>query len=152
MFGIRKNGKFQHLHNPEKPKYCLTSDFVLYNCDHPSSALPQIVMSGAATTAATSRFASFMNHPAGPSLNNLLQAFRITDSGSRIFIGPKTVFFWAPVMKWCLVAAGLKDIQRPVEKLSVSQNVGTWCLTFRCYRIAELITLSKMQLSYVMNN
>ena len=39
--------------------------------------------------------------------------------------GPKTVFFWAPLMKWCLVAAGLKDISRPADKLSVSQNVGT---------------------------
>jgi len=37
--------------------------------------------------------------------------------------GPKTVFFWAPVMKWCLVAAGLKDLNRPAEKLSVSQNL-----------------------------
>jgi hypothetical protein len=27
-------------------------------------------------------------------------------------------------MKWCLVAAGLKDISRPADKLSVSQNVG----------------------------
>jgi len=37
--------------------------------------------------------------------------------------GPKTVFFWAPVMKWCLVAAGVKDLNRPAEKLSVSQNL-----------------------------
>ena len=29
-------------------------------------------------------------------------------------------------MKWCLVAAGLKDLSRPAEKLSVSQNVGTY--------------------------
>jgi hypothetical protein len=27
-------------------------------------------------------------------------------------------------MKWALVAAGLKDLARPVEKLSVSQNLG----------------------------
>ncbi|KAH0827926.1 mitochondrial pyruvate carrier [Lanmaoa asiatica] len=26
-------------------------------------------------------------------------------------------------MKWCLVAAGLKDLNRPAEKLSVSQNL-----------------------------
>ena len=38
--------------------------------------------------------------------------------------GPKTVFFWAPLMKWCLVAAGIKDLSRPAEKLSVSQNLG----------------------------
>ena len=27
-------------------------------------------------------------------------------------------------MKWCLVAAGVKDLTRPADKLSVSQNVG----------------------------
>ncbi|KAG6862321.1 Mitochondrial pyruvate carrier 2 [Termitomyces sp. Mi166 len=58
-------------------------------------------MSGAAATAGASKFQAFMNHPAGP----------------------KTVFFWAPLMKWCLVAAGLKDLSRPAEKLSVSQNL-----------------------------
>lgn len=36
------------------------------------------------------------------------------------------MFFWAPMMKWCLVAAGLKDLSRPAEKLSVSQNLGAW--------------------------
>ncbi|KAF9047315.1 UPF0041-domain-containing protein [Panaeolus papilionaceus] len=57
-------------------------------------------MSGAAASAGASKFTSFMNHPAGP----------------------KTVFFWAPLMKWCLVAAGIKDLTRPADKLSVSQN------------------------------
>jgi hypothetical protein len=28
------------------------------------------------------------------------------------------------MMKWCLVAAGVKDLTRPAEKLSVSQNLG----------------------------
>ncbi|KAI6230128.1 Mitochondrial pyruvate carrier [Aphelenchoides fujianensis] len=37
--------------------------------------------------------------------------------------GPKTVFFWAPTIKWALVGAGLADLARPAEKLSVSQNV-----------------------------
>lgn len=36
--------------------------------------------------------------------------------------GPKTVHFWAPVMKWTLVIAGLNDIQRPVEKISGTQQ------------------------------
>ncbi|KAF0293046.1 Mitochondrial pyruvate carrier 2 [Amphibalanus amphitrite] len=35
--------------------------------------------------------------------------------------GPKTVFFWAPAFKWCLVIAGLGDVNRPAEKLSVGQ-------------------------------
>ncbi|KAK5980342.1 Mitochondrial pyruvate carrier [Trichostrongylus colubriformis] len=36
--------------------------------------------------------------------------------------GPKTVFFWAPVMKWSLVIAGIADFARPAEKLSPAQN------------------------------
>ncbi|XP_065202360.1 mitochondrial pyruvate carrier 2-like [Planococcus citri] len=36
--------------------------------------------------------------------------------------GPKTVFFWAPVFKWGLVIAGIGDLQRPAEKISVSQS------------------------------
>uniref|UniRef100_A0A915AAS3 Mitochondrial pyruvate carrier n=1 Tax=Parascaris univalens TaxID=6257 RepID=A0A915AAS3_PARUN len=36
--------------------------------------------------------------------------------------GPKTVFFWAPTIKWCLVCAGLADLARPASKLSVYQN------------------------------
>ncbi|KAI0301066.1 UPF0041-domain-containing protein [Multifurca ochricompacta] len=58
-------------------------------------------MSGAAASASASKFQAFMNHPAGP----------------------KTVFFWAPMMKWGLVAAGLKDLNRPTERLSISQNL-----------------------------
>ncbi|CAK5265723.1 unnamed protein product [Mycena citricolor] len=63
-------------------------------------------MSGAASSGFASKFASFMNHPAGP----------------------KTVFFWAPMMKWCLVGAGLKDMGRPAEKLSLSQNLVNYSL------------------------
>ncbi|XP_062371296.1 mitochondrial pyruvate carrier 2 isoform X2 [Cinclus cinclus] len=36
--------------------------------------------------------------------------------------GPKTVFFWAPIMKWGLVGAGLADMARPAEKLSTAQS------------------------------
>uniref|UniRef100_A0A2K6GF56 Mitochondrial pyruvate carrier n=1 Tax=Propithecus coquereli TaxID=379532 RepID=A0A2K6GF56_PROCO len=35
--------------------------------------------------------------------------------------GPRTVFFWAPVMRWGLVCAGLADMARPAEKLSTAQ-------------------------------
>jgi len=75
-------------------------------------------MSGAAAGAAGSKFQAFMNHPAGP----------------------KTVFFWAPVMKWCLVAAGLKDLSRPAPKLSVSQNVALAATGFIWVRYSLVIT------------
>ncbi|KAJ5143336.1 uncharacterized protein N7515_002123 [Penicillium bovifimosum] len=55
-------------------------------------------------------------------------------------IGVKTVHFWAPVMKWCLVIAGISDFARPAEKLSLTQNaalMGTgaiwtrWCMIIK---------------------
>lgn len=36
--------------------------------------------------------------------------------------GPKTIFFWAPAFKWSLVIAGLGDLARPAEKISMSQS------------------------------
>ncbi|SLM40525.1 Mitochondrial pyruvate carrier [Lasallia pustulata] len=42
-------------------------------------------------------------------------------------IGIKTVHFWAPVMKWCLVIAGASDFTRPAEKLSLTQNIALTC-------------------------
>lgn len=41
--------------------------------------------------------------------------------------GPKTVHFWAPVLKWCLVIAGFNDLQRPVEKISGTQQIALFC-------------------------
>ncbi|KAL8938538.1 MAG: hypothetical protein Q9216_003842 [Gyalolechia sp. 2 TL-2023] len=38
-------------------------------------------------------------------------------------VGVKTVHFWAPVMKWALVLAGVSDFYRPAEKLSLTQNL-----------------------------
>ncbi|GMM32031.1 mitochondrial pyruvate carrier [Martiniozyma asiatica (nom. inval.)] len=37
--------------------------------------------------------------------------------------GPKTVHFWAPVMKWALVVAGASEMARPVEKVSATQQL-----------------------------
>ncbi|KAF2237860.1 UPF0041-domain-containing protein [Viridothelium virens] len=55
-------------------------------------------------------------------------------------VGPKTVHFWAPIMKWGLVLAGIADLARPAENLSLQQNgalVATgaiwtrWCFVIR---------------------
>jgi len=55
-------------------------------------------------------------------------------------IGLKTVHFWAPVMKWALVLAGISDFYRPAEKLSLTQNAALtatgmiwtrWCLIIK---------------------
>jgi len=53
--------------------------------------------------------------------------------------GPKTVFFWAPLMKWALVGAGVKDLSRPAEKLSVSQNIALTCTGFIWVRYSFVI-------------
>merc|ERR1711915_33224 len=48
--------------------------------------------------------------------------------------GPKTVFFWAPCFKWGLVIAGIGDLKRPAEKLSISQSgalAATGCIWSR---------------------
>ncbi|QPG96266.1 hypothetical protein C2857_003694 [Epichloe festucae Fl1] len=42
-------------------------------------------------------------------------------------VGIKTVHFWAPVMKWALVLAGISDFARPAEKLSFTQNLALTC-------------------------
>ncbi|KAL7795847.1 hypothetical protein V8C37DRAFT_373630 [Trichoderma ceciliae] len=42
-------------------------------------------------------------------------------------VGIKTVHFWAPVMKWALVLAGISDLTRPAEKLSFAQNLSLTC-------------------------
>ncbi|XP_062510649.1 uncharacterized protein LOC134186656 [Corticium candelabrum] len=36
--------------------------------------------------------------------------------------GLKTIHFWAPAFKWGLVIAGLADLARPPDKLSVRQS------------------------------
>ncbi|KFA62296.1 hypothetical protein S40285_06547 [Stachybotrys chlorohalonatus IBT 40285] len=55
-------------------------------------------------------------------------------------VGIRTVHFWAPVMKWCLVLAGVADFARPAEKLSLTQNAALtatgliwtrWCFVIR---------------------
>ncbi|EGF81355.1 hypothetical protein BATDEDRAFT_87608 [Batrachochytrium dendrobatidis JAM81] len=53
-----------------------------------------------ASAASQSWASRFLNHPAGP----------------------KTIHFWAPAMKWGLVIAGLGDLQRPADKLSLTQT------------------------------
>lgn len=55
-------------------------------------------------------------------------------------VGLKTVHFWAPVMKWAIVIAGISDFARPAEKLSFTQNLALtmtgviwtrWCLIIK---------------------
>ncbi|KAF2873208.1 hypothetical protein BDV95DRAFT_542071 [Massariosphaeria phaeospora] len=42
-------------------------------------------------------------------------------------VGPKTVHFWAPIMKWGVVLTGVSDFARPAEQLSLTQNAALLC-------------------------
>lgn len=55
-------------------------------------------------------------------------------------MGPKTVHFWAPVMKWAVVLVGVSDFARPASSLSLTQNLALmatgaiwtrWCLIIK---------------------
>jgi len=39
-----------------------------------------------------------------------------------VLSGPTTVFFWAPTFKWGLVIAGIGDVKRPADTISLSQT------------------------------
>ncbi|GAA5882964.1 hypothetical protein JCM3774_002935, partial [Rhodotorula dairenensis] len=54
--------------------------------------------------------------------------------------GPKTVFFWAPMFKWALVAAGIKDLSRPAEVISVPQNLALTATGLIWVRYSFVIT------------
>ncbi|GAA6057535.1 hypothetical protein JCM3770_000572 [Rhodotorula araucariae] len=52
----------------------------------------------------------------------------------------RTVFFWAPMFKWGLVAAGLKDLSRPAEVISVPQNLALTATGLIWVRYSFVIT------------
>lgn len=55
--------------------------------------------------------------------------------------GPKTVFFWGPLQKWCLVIAGLSDtLTRPANKLSPTQSMALAATGFIWARYSVVIT------------
>ncbi|XP_069745376.1 mitochondrial pyruvate carrier 2b [Narcine bancroftii] len=56
--------------------------------------------------------------------------------------GPRTVFFWAPIMKWSLVTAGLADLARPADKLSPAQS-GVLCATGLIWSRYSLVIIPK---------
>ncbi|GAA5836679.1 hypothetical protein JCM3766R1_006988 [Sporobolomyces carnicolor] len=75
-------------------------------------------MAAPAASASSSKLQQFINSPAGP----------------------KTVFFWAPMFKWGLVAAGLKDLSRPAEVISVPQNLALTATGLIWVRYSFVIT------------
>jgi len=37
--------------------------------------------------------------------------------------GPFTIFFWAPMFKWCIVGANIGDMHIPAENISMPQQL-----------------------------
>ncbi|KAK9307612.1 hypothetical protein QLX08_002203 [Tetragonisca angustula] len=54
--------------------------------------------------------------------------------------GPTTIFFWAPTFKWGLVIAGLGDMNRPPETISLYQTASLMITGAIWSRYSLLIT------------
>lgn len=63
--------------------------------------------------------------------------------------GPRTVHFWAPVMKWGLVVAGAGEMARPVEKVSAIQQLSLFATGAIWTRWAMVIKPRNMLLASV---
>ncbi|KAG5680282.1 hypothetical protein PVAND_009800 [Polypedilum vanderplanki] len=54
--------------------------------------------------------------------------------------GPKTIFFWAPMCKWVMVIAGISDLSRPAELLSIEQATSLAATAYIASRFSMVIT------------
>lgn len=63
-----------------------------------------------------SRFYCFIISSVDRFVPNLLRPFWESETG------PKTIFFWAPLMKWGLIFAGFSDFNRPTNTISIPQS------------------------------
>ena len=77
-------------------------------------------------------------------LPKLLQNYLLTQAG------PLTIFFWAPAFKWALVIAGIADLTRPAEKLSLTQSTALTATGFIWARYA-LVVIPKNWLLFTVN-
>ncbi|KAJ2556437.1 Mitochondrial pyruvate carrier subunit [Coemansia sp. RSA 1933] len=64
-------------------------------------------------------------------------------------VGPKTIHFWAPAMKWGLVIAGLGDLARPVDQISVRQQLSLAATGLIWTRWSTIITPKNYSLATV---
>lgn len=64
--------------------------------------------------------------------------------------GPKTVHFWAPAFKWSLVFAGIADINRPADKLSIKQS-GALAATGSIWSRYSLVIIPKNMSLFLVN-
>ncbi|KAJ1989219.1 Mitochondrial pyruvate carrier subunit [Coemansia spiralis] len=75
-----------------------------------------------------------------------------TSAFSRLWnspVGPKTIHFWAPAMKWGLVIAGLGDLTRPADQISVKQQLSLAATGLIWTRWSTIITPKNYSLATV---
>ncbi|KAK6985311.1 mitochondrial pyruvate carrier 2 [Biomphalaria glabrata] len=82
------------------------------------------------------RFYEFLIRSADPKIPPKLRPLWVHPAG------PKTIFFWSPFAKWLLVIAGIGDISRPAEKLSLRQS-SALCLTGFIWSRYSLVIIPK---------
>ncbi|KAF4665603.1 Mitochondrial pyruvate carrier 2 [Perkinsus chesapeaki] len=63
--------------------------------------------------------------------------------------GPFTIFFWAPAIKWGISAANLVDYKRPVEKVSIPQQLALFATGVIWARWSFVITPVNYNLALV---
>ncbi|XP_076253719.1 uncharacterized protein LOC143192331 isoform X2 [Rhynchophorus ferrugineus] len=54
--------------------------------------------------------------------------------------GPRTIFFWAPTVKWGIVLAGIADLTRPPDEVSLDQTLSLAVTGFIWSRYSLVIT------------
>ena len=54
--------------------------------------------------------------------------------------GILTIFFWAPAFKWMITFANIKDFKRPVENISVNQQIAIFLTGVIWSRYSMVIT------------
>ncbi|KAK2195931.1 Mitochondrial pyruvate carrier [Babesia duncani] len=54
--------------------------------------------------------------------------------------GPFTIHFYAPAFKWCISIANLADINRPTDRMSLSQQFAVACTGLIWSRYSMVIT------------
>lgn len=64
-------------------------------------------------------------------------------------VGPRTIHFWAPAMKWGLVIAGLGDLTRPADQISAGQQMALAATGFIWTRWSTIITPKNYSLATV---
>ena len=61
-----------------------------------------------------------------PKLNKIIMGLPIGNKTKTFLthpVGPLTVFFWAPAIKWLITFANIKDLDIPAENISTPQQV-----------------------------